>query len=142
MEDCFKPFAARVRTLRIYQAITRPTLSMKIILLFPAVVNIDISSPRWSSVDEHSTLQPPRREETRFTGFLYLSRFGGEWSEFLTLLSRYKLGFVEVRMVACEFGTSVPTQALLDAVSQSVFGLQLDVDGKRRFNLNLLRKLG
>lgn len=115
---------------------------MQTILLFPAAANIQISFPQWSAVDEHTTFHPPLREEIRFTGALYLCGFGEKWSEFFTLLSARRLRFEKIRLIACELNTSVPAQALLEAVSQSTSTIHLAGIGKRGSDSKLPRELG
>jgi len=140
--NCFKPLNTSVRTLSFYRPIARPVSLMRTILLFPAVVDIQISSPRWSIAEENLTLHPPPKEEIEFTGILHLRGFGEKWAKFFTLLSTRRLRFQKVRLTWCEFNTSVPMQALLEAVSQGTSALHLAGSGKRGLDFEPLRESG
>lgn len=131
LSHCFQPFFSRVRNLRFHRPITRPGPLMQVILLFSSAINIQISWPRWSIADERIDLFPPLLEGSGLTGTLYLRGLGRKWHEFFTLLSARRLAFHEIRLQACEFNSLVPTQSLLEAVSQSARTLRLSECGKR-----------
>ena len=132
LTNCFEPFIPRVRTLRIRHPIARPTSLMQIILLFSAAVDIQISFPQWSVAGENPILLPLLvQEDIGFTGILHLCGFGEKWSEFFTLLSARRLRFQKIRLIGCESSTSTPTQALLEAASQSTSALHLAGPGRR-----------
>lgn len=142
LTNCFEPFVTSVRTLRLSHPIARPTSLMQIVLLFPAAVNVQISSPRWSTTDENVNLHPPLQGEIESTGILQLRGFEEKWSEFFTLLSAHRLRFQKIRLIGCEFSTSVPAQALLEAASQSASTLHLVGFEKRRLDSILSKEPG
>ena len=132
LTNCFEPFIARIRTLRIRHPIARPTSLMQVILLFSAAVDVQISFPQWSVTGENPILLPFLiQEDIGSTGILHLCGFGEKWSEFFTLLSARRLRFQKIRLVGCESNTSTPTQALLEAASQNTSALHLAGPGRR-----------
>ena len=141
LSKCFKPFIAGVRTLRLYHPITRPTSLIQFILLFSSAVDIQIFAPRWGIIDEIDSNSIPQ-EESGFTGILSLIGFREKWPEFFALLSAHRLRFQKLRLQGCEFDTSVPTQSLLQAVSQNVSSLHLDGDGRRGLGFKRSREPG
>ena len=134
LSNYLKPLTTVVRNLRVCHPITRPTSLAHLILLFSSAVNVQILWPRWSITDENTHLPAPLRSECGLTGILHLHGFGERWSEFFILLSAHWLGFRKIRLLGCEFKTSVPTQSLFGAVSQSARDLHLDGPGKRRLD--------
>lgn len=136
---CFGSFAARVHHLRLHCPIARPTSLVQIILLFPAVTDIEIQSPQWGLKDENEVLVPPPQGGPRFTGTLNLRGFGERWSPFFVILSAQPLEFRKTRFIGCEFGTPTPTQSLLEAVSHSTRTLHLVGFGNRELGCGSCR---
>jgi len=139
VSHCFGSFATRVQHLRLYRPMARATSLMQIILLFPAVIDIEIRYPLWSPVDKCEVPVSPPSGGLRFSRSLVLEGFGQRWPQFFTLLSAHSLGPKKTTIVWCEFGTSIPTQLFLDAVSRTTRNLELVGFAKRELSCGLCR---
>jgi hypothetical protein len=113
---------------------------MHCVLLFSAAVDIDISYPRWATVNEREDSLPPPPGSVGFTGVLHLRGFVGRWPEFFELLSTQPIRFQKTRLIGCDFQSSIPAQSLLVATSHCVRTIQLVAVGNRGSNFTLFTR--
>ena len=139
LPDYFRPFATRMKYLRLKRPITRPTSLVQIILLFPAVVDIKIENPRWCKAKESEVLTHPPAGAPGFTGELTLHGFGERWLQFFMLLSEQPLQFRRTTLSECHFSPSAPVQSLLGAVSCTTRTLLLGGSTNRELSCGLRR---
>ena len=135
LSDYFGSFVPNVRRLQLHFPITRPTSLVRAIILFTSAVDIEIHHPRWSIVEEEEGEEPVPGHQfpgrLGFTGTLLLHGFGEIWSRFFALLSAQPFRFHRMRLIRCEFDTSIPTQSLLGALSRTTRTLHLIGSGHR-----------